>query len=711
MRSGAAPYRLDLRLSSLSAKTRMRLLAVLLVAGFLASSYLGLRIVKYETGAPASWMSSSFLVCAMVMLGGRTRLAAVGACVAGALATALLAHWPLLLGSILTVFTAAESALAAWLLTRLSRTPRLANIKQAAKLLAYVILPTTVVSALAAGVVCQLLFGRGFSTLAMQWFAGHATGMILALPTLLVLATPAQTAPPRRHPVETAILVAILLVFASAPFTPLVSVTFLLILPIATIFAFRLGVKPTVASILVISAISDYYSYTHPMKLPPGMEIAPAVLILISQSYNIAVYLNGLFTGLAINYQARLKDQLERRTAIARQARVQALGASRAKTDFLATMSHEIRTPLNGVIGFTQVLLHGDNLTPPVRQQVELIGSSGQALLTVVNDILDFSKVEAGQVMLNPRPVRVAGICEEVCAIVRGEAHCKDLQVVVEFDGPADAFHALDDQRLKQVLFNLLNNAIKFTVEGAITLHAGWRGETLRVEVRDTGPGIAAEALPHLFDRFSQADSSITRSHGGTGLGLAISKGLIHLMGGRIGVESVLGRGSAFWFELAPPRVAPPASHVAADVADAHPGDEDADGAASPHILLVDDHPVNRQLGVAVLNLLGCSVDVAENGLEAVDAARTARYDVILMDVHMPVMDGLEATRAIRALGGPAGATPIVSMTADVMSEQVARCMAAGMVDRVSKPIEIANLQACLERWIGRDAKGETLAA
>jgi signal transduction histidine kinase/ActR/RegA family two-component response regulator len=695
---------LKMRVPELSAQSRKGLLALLLVAGFLGSSYVGLGIVKYPSGAPASWMGSSFLICAMVMLSGRLRAISVAACVAGAFAAARLVHWPLVPAIVFTGFTTAESALASWLLLRLSRTPRLANIKQAAKLLFYVILPTALASSLAAGVAMQILYGRDFVMLAMEWFAGHATGMLLALPTLLVLATPDHTARPKRHPIEMAILITAVLVFASAPFDGLNTVTFLLILPAATIFAFRLGVKVTVASILAITSIGDIFYYLHPNPSVWGAPLPLMTIIMIEQFYNLAVYLNGLFTGLAVSYQARLKEQLERRTEIAREARAQALSASRAKTEFLATMSHEIRTPLNGVIGFTQVLLRGGGLAPKVRQQVELISSSGKALLTVVNDILDFSKVEAGEVVLNARPVRFADVCADVCAIVRTEAERKGLALVLEFDGP-DLVHAVDDQRLKQVLFNLLNNAIKFTTEGSVTLAAGWRGETLRVEVRDTGPGIAPDALALLFDRFSQADSSISRSHGGTGLGLAISKGLIELMGGRIGVDSTVGEGSTFWFEVAPPLASAPAQDGTTAAA------EREDAGVSGHVLLVDDHPVNRQLGVAVLNLLGCTVDLAENGLEAVEAARTGRYDLILMDVHMPVMDGLEATRAIRGLDAPARSTPIVSMTADVLSDQVARCLAAGMNGAVSKPIEIEDLQACLVQWIGRDAEGHSVAA
>jgi signal transduction histidine kinase/ActR/RegA family two-component response regulator len=707
MRNGGAASVVKLAIPALSAKARTRLFALLLVAGFLVSSYVGLRIVKYPSGAPANWMGSSFLVCAMVLLSGRTRLLSIGLCILGAFVAARLAHLPVRPAGFFTLFTTAESALASWLLLRLSRTPRLANIKQAAKLVFYVILPTTFASSLAAGLAHQVINGRGFATLAPQWFAGHAVGMMMALPTLLILATPGRTAPPRRHPIETAILIVALLAFATAPFDALSNVTFLLILPAATIFAFRLGLKATVCSILAISTIGNVFSYLHADTRILGTPVPVATLILVGQVYGLVVYMNGLFTGLAISHQARLNEQLERRTEIARIARALAVSASRAKTEFLATMSHEIRTPLNGVIGFTQILLRGHSLAAEDRQKVELIGASGHALLTVVNDILDFSKVEAGELTLNTRPVRLAVVCEDVCAIVRPEAERKGLDLILDFNGPADIFHAVDDQRLKQVLFNLLNNAVKFTAEGCVTLAVGWRGEMLRVEIRDTGSGIAPDALPRLFHRFSQADGSISRIHGGTGLGLAISKGLVELMSGTIGVESRLGEGSTFWFETPLPLACAPAANEPG----AAPDGEEAAAGIAVRVLLVDDHPVNRQLGVTVLSLLGCNVDVAEDGLQAIEAARTGGYDLIFMDVHMPVMDGLEATRAIRAFDAPACDVPIISMTADVMNDQAARCRKAGMNDRVSKPIEIEDLQACLARWVGRDASGQLIAA
>ena len=365
-------------------------------------------------------------------------------------------------------------------------------------------------------------------------------------------------------------------------------------------------------------------------------------------------------------------------------------------------MSHEIRTPMNSILGFTQTLMRRDDLPDEALRQLHLIDRAGASLLALVNDILDFSKLEAGEVELALRPHRPAQIAEDTLGIIAPAAAEKGLELGLEVTGPAEAVARVDEFRLRQILMNLLSNAVKFTEAGRVVLALSVRdqgdGLLLRFEVRDTGVGIPRERMHRLFRRFSQVDSSVSRAYGGTGLGLAICKGLVEAMGGLIGVKSAPGSGSVFWFE------------ISADAADAEaetaPRAETRD-LAGLRVLLVDDHPMNRDLGGTVLGLLGCEVAVAVDGAEAVEMAGALAFDAILMDVHMPVMNGLEATAAIRALPAGAGATPIIAMSADVMPEMVERCRRAGMNDAVGKPIQIEALHGVLARWAGRDGRGD----
>ncbi len=431
------------------------------------------------------------------MLKGRTRAVVVGVCLAATLILALMARWTLLTGSVFTLLTGCETAMACWLMRRLSKTPRLGSLKQAGRIIAQVILPTTIASSLTAGVFCQLIFGRGLAGLTFEWFCGHGMGMATMLPTLLLLASPDRSTPPRKTWAEKILLAAALAVFAAAPYSGnlvIGQVTYLLIVPAATVMAFRLGPKMTVVAILALNTLNQVQGFLHPNPMAWGVPMRVSTYILVGQLYLVGVYCNALLTGLAIDYQARIKRLMETKTAIARRARGRAIQASRAKTEFLATMSHEIRTPLNGVIGFTQLLLKRPVLEAEVREQIELIGSSGAALLTVVNDILDFSKVEAGEVTLDPQPVRLAAVAEEALAIVQAEADRKRLQLRLKVEGQTDATHLVDGPRLRQVLINLLNNAIKFTAEGRV-------GLSISVTPRGTGsrsPTPASASRPRL---------------------------------------------------------------------------------------------------------------------------------------------------------------------------------------------------------------------
>ena len=388
---------------------------------------------------------------------------------------------------------------------------------------------------------------------------------------------------------------------------------------------------------------------------------------------------------------------------LAERARIDAERASEAKSEFLAAMSHEIRTPLNSIIGFTDLMLDVDDLPQPARRRAELIRASGAVLLTVVNDVLDFSKVEAGAVELEAIPFRPADLAQHCADILRGSADAKAIAMGVEIDGELPDCLVGDEARLRQILMNLLNNAVKFTAEGRVILRVtslgnGPAGETVRFDVADTGIGIPQSQQHRLFERFSQVDSSVSRRFGGSGLGLAICKKLVELMGGSIGVTSREGVGSTFWFAVTLPAAATPVPVA--------PADDGATATAPARVLLVEDIDVNQRLAVALLEALGHSVDVVDDGALAVSAVAQTRYDVVLMDVQMPGMDGVTATRLIRASGGPHANVPILAMTASVFPEQVRAFHRAGMDGHLGKPFNPAQLRAALARCLRQFATG-----
>ena len=364
-------------------------------------------------------------------------------------------------------------------------------------------------------------------------------------------------------------------------------------------------------------------------------------------------------------------------------ARDVAEAGARAKSEFLANMSHELRTPLTSVIGFSGLLRGSDNLPAAERTYADRIATASDALLSVINDILDYSKLEAEAVDLEPQPFDPRAMAEGAAAIVEDLFKTKGLTLVVDVaDNLASALMG-DEGRLRQVTLNFLSNAVKFTGTGTVTLHVSDAAGRLRVAVTDSGIGISPDKIAMLFDRFTQADASTTRVYGGTGLGLAISHRLIEMMGGVIGADSQPGQGSTFWFEV-PLTSAGIAAMAPVPVVSSLP--------SGVRILIADDASANRELVTAIMAGFDVDLDAVRDGAEAVEAARNGGYDLILMDVHMPVMDGLEATRAIRAMGGAVGRTPIVALTANVQPEHVERCREAGMDAHVGKPIQVVDL-------------------
>ncbi|MFZ5669508.1 MAG: response regulator [Pseudomonadota bacterium] len=680
--------------------------AALLTGIFLLAVYLGAIWSRTEENSTAFWAANGVLAAGLLLLRPRVALAFAVLCTAINVVMNIFGELPTILNIAFTSLNVALSLTVAVLVrTFCGAAMDLGRLRRFIPFL-LIVGGATLVEGLI-GALAVPREAERILTIWQRWSACDAVGMVLALPATLMFmrrVNPLYAGPASRT--ERIALLAAVGLGGYLSFGVAAAPVFLLLYPAVLFAAFRLGSAWAFVAVWIIAQAATIQTLANrgPIAVfdgpPPFLELG------LLQVFLVSLLLTASLATSAMAERVRAEQRLRRKAAATAAARARADQISATRERFLAVVGHEIRTPLNGILGFGETLARRGDLPADVRHQIEMIGRSTEALMEIVDDILDFSRIESGQLQLAPAPTAVGDAIERAVAAARPRAGDKGVAVSLTGDAFGRDLHAVDPRRLNQLLGHLLGNAVKFTEAGEILVEvtreprAGGAAERVTVAITDTGSGVAERLRRDLFKPFSQLDPSLSRKHGGAGLGLSICRAIVELMGGDIGYRPRRGGGSCFWFSLNLAR------------AGTAPEAEEDLGERPPRILVVDDHPMNREVARLFLDAFGCEVAEAADGAEAVEAVRAGPFDAVLMDLRMPGVDGLAATRMIRAMGGPVSEVPILAVTADVMREDIERCRDAGMNGHIPKPISQARLLNALTCALqGRDAFPGDLAA
>jgi signal transduction histidine kinase/CheY-like chemotaxis protein len=524
----------------------------------------------------------------------------------------------------------------------------------------------------------------------LQWALSDTIGLVISTPAILFAVR--FRAYSKYFPIshlESAGLVVLTIATGCWAFSLGTSTAFLFTYPVLILTAFRAGPPLVLLNALVLSVIASSYT-AHgegPLVAVAGRGLVDRQEAL--QPYLVSLILSALPSNSALGERNRNALRLSRLHGLARDARAAAMAASRAKTDFIANISHEIRTPLNGILGMTEALI-GRTTEPETLARLRIVQDSGEGLLTVLNDILDISKIEAGAVCLDPAPFDLERLVRDAFATFRALAERKGLVYVLDIAPGVEGHYLGDEGRIRQILNNLISNAMKFTETGQVTLSVGCEAGRVSFAIFDTGVGIPPEQVQGLFERFSQADTSTTRRFGGTGLGLAISAYLACLMDGAITVSSLPGSGSTFTLEVPLRRLEARDDTVPSP----EPPPSEVQARSGLRILVVEDNPVNQLVLAALLDGHDFVLSMAANGHEALETFGLHAFDLVLMDMLMPVMDGTQAIQAIRELERATSRqrTPIVVLTANAMQHHLDAYARLDIDGVVAKPVNVAAL-------------------